>query len=175
MGGSRVKTPRWIFNIMLVFVLSGFWHGANWTFLLWGTAYGVVYLIERMFKKINPIHSFRNCILKYTVHGFAIIKNFVLVTLIWVLFRATNLRQLKTLFQSIIHNFSVRDTFVVENKVWIFLLLFIFMDILLQNSRFDIWCSRRHPVVRWGIYALLLFSILVFSSVNNFPFIYFQF
>ena len=46
MGGSRVKFWRWAWNILVVFVLSGIWHGANWTFLLWGLAHGLLHVVE---------------------------------------------------------------------------------------------------------------------------------
>jgi D-alanyl-lipoteichoic acid acyltransferase DltB (MBOAT superfamily) len=49
LGGNRVSHSKWIFNIMLVFVLSGLWHGANYTFLIWGALHGVFYLVERFF------------------------------------------------------------------------------------------------------------------------------
>jgi D-alanyl-lipoteichoic acid acyltransferase DltB (MBOAT superfamily) len=175
MGGNRVKMPRWIFNIMFVFILSGFWHGANWTFVLWGAAYGVIYLCEKPFKSLTARLSKAKNGWHQLFYGFMTTKNFVLVTLIWVLFRATNLTQIKTLCHAMMHNGQHPDNLAVEPKVWLFLGLFIMMDVLLRNSRFDIWCSHLHPIVRWTIYALLLFVTIVFASVNSYPFIYFQF
>ena len=175
LGGNRVKLPRWIFNIGVVFVLSGFWHGANWTFIFWGAAYAFIYLIEHAFQKNIKFNFSSNRLISTALHGFSVIKNFVLITLVWVFFRAVNLSQIKQIFSSIYHNFHVEDTFLVENKIWLFLSLFILIDILIRKSRFDTWCGNRSFIVRWLIYAVLIFSILVFSSVNNFPFIYFQF
>lgn len=48
LGGNRVKKSRWALNIMIVFVVSGIWHGANWTFLIWGALYGVLYILEKV-------------------------------------------------------------------------------------------------------------------------------
>ena len=175
MGGSRMKVPRWILNIFVVFILSGFWHGANWTFLLWGFAYAVIYLIERPFK---PVSARMVQIKKGWKSLFYVImtaKNFVLVTFIWIFFRAANLMQIKTLWSALTHNGTLVDEFTVEPKVWFFLVLFILFDILLRHSRFDTWCANRHPVVRWSVYALLIFSTIVFAAVNSYPFIYFQF
>lgn len=47
LGGSRVKFGRWAFNIMVVFILSGIWHGAAWNFLIWGAAHGLLHIIEK--------------------------------------------------------------------------------------------------------------------------------
>ena len=175
MGGNRVKMPRWILNIAVVFVLSGFWHGANWTFIFWGGSYALIYLIEHAFRKNVKLDFSKNLILSKILHGVAIMKNFVLVTLIWVFFRAVNLSQIKQFYASIYHNFHVKDDFVVGRKIWLFLAFFVVMDVILRKSRFDTWCSNRSFVVRWLIYAVMLFLIIAFSSVESFPFIYFQF
>jgi D-alanyl-lipoteichoic acid acyltransferase DltB (MBOAT superfamily) len=173
-GGSRVKTPRWMFNIALVFVLSGFWHGANWTFILWGSAYAVIYLVEHWIRKNITIVA-NNKLMENLLNAFNVVKNFVVVTLIWVLFRSVNFAQIKLVYSSIIHNLHVEDEFFVDYKIWGFLVLFILFDILIRKSRFDTWCGKRSFAVRWSIYAVMLFLILAFSSVNSFPFIYFQF
>jgi alginate O-acetyltransferase complex protein AlgI len=49
LGGNRVKTARYIFNILVVWMLTGFWHGADWNFILWGAYFGIVLLIEKLF------------------------------------------------------------------------------------------------------------------------------
>jgi len=73
------------------------------------------------------------------------------------------------------HACKVFDLFAVPSKTWIFLVFFILSDIVLYNTRFDKWCGTKPLLIRWGIYIVLIFSILVFSGVENFPFIYFQF
>lgn len=175
LGGNRVKVFRWMFNIMVVFMVSGLWHGANWTFVLWGAAHGILQIIEdflnRWFKIKEPEKKISNFIFK----TIGTIKTFIIVSFIWILFRASNLEHVKNMFASIIHNIHLNDNFSVEPKTWLFLGLFILIDMLLFNTRFDFWCEKRNPIIRWSLYAFLIFSIIVFSSVNNFPFIYFQF
>jgi D-alanyl-lipoteichoic acid acyltransferase DltB (MBOAT superfamily) len=175
MGGSRVKTPQWIFNIAFVFMLSGFWHGANWTFILWGGAYSVLYLFEYVCRKNIKVNFSNNKIINNLLHAFLVLKNFILVTLIWVFFRSVNVGQIKTVYLSLIRNFQVKDDFSVDGKIWIFLALFVLIDLKKKKNRFDTWCANRSFIVRWTFYAVMLFLILVFSSVNSFPFIYFQF
>jgi alginate O-acetyltransferase complex protein AlgI len=175
LGGNRVKVYRWMINILIVFIVSGLWHGANWTFILWGLAHGVIYLLEELTNKVLKFKIPDNKVLASVTNTFLVIKTFVIVSFIWILFRAPSLSQVKVVCKSILHNFSIKDNFSVDLKVWLFFGLFILFDNLLFNSRFDRWCSDRKIVVRWSVYSAMIFMIIVFSSVNNFPFIYFQF
>ena len=52
LGGNRVSTGRWMFNIMAVYLVSGLWHGANWTFIIWGGIFGVLYILEFLGDKL---------------------------------------------------------------------------------------------------------------------------
>jgi len=175
MGGSRVKTPRWVFNIAFVFMLSGFWHGANWTFIFWGGAFAVIYIIEHLIRKTFTYDFSKNKLMNTLISGVRILKNFVLVTIIWVFFRSVDLKHIKLMYSSIIQNFNIKDDFFVDHRIWLFLALFILIDVVIRKSRFDTWCGNRSFVVRWAIYAVMLFLIVAFASVNSFPFIYFQF
>jgi D-alanyl-lipoteichoic acid acyltransferase DltB (MBOAT superfamily) len=175
LGGNRVKVHRWMINILIVFILSGLWHGANWTFVLWGLAHGLVYISESTLHRILKIKNAGNIVPAYVSNTFNLIKTFVIVSFIWILFRSPDLSQVKVILKALLNNSSLVDNFHVEPRVWLFLGLFIIIDVLLFNTRFDFWCSKRSTIVRWAIYSLMIFMVIVFSSVNNFPFIYFQF
>jgi hypothetical protein len=107
--------------------------------------------------------------------GFTILKTFIIVTLIWVLFRASNIEQARLVFESLFTNLYITDDLDIEVRLWILLGLFLLIDLFLLNNRFDFWLNRKPGVIRWSVYTVLIFSIIVFSSVDNFPFIYFQF
>ncbi|HSH66563.1 MAG TPA: MBOAT family O-acyltransferase [Bacteroidia bacterium] len=175
LGGNKVKVPRWVLNIMIVFIISGLWHGANWTFILWGFAHGSIYVIERFILSIFKLKYPVNKILNWIIACFNIIKTFIVVTFIWVLFRASTIQEAKLIFKSIAKNWNIHDNFTIEPRIILFLLFFIIVDTFLFNSRFDYWCNKRNMITRWAFYGILLFSIIVFSNINNFPFIYFQF
>ena len=175
LGGSRVKFGRWAFNILVVFVLSGIWHGAAWTFLLWGFAHGVLHIVEKALRKRMPLHETNNKWLKISVDALCVAKTFVLVTLFWVMFRSTDFEHMKAIFTSAFTNFSGGEHLVVAPAVWLYLVLFILLDVLLFNTRFDAWCDNKPLAVRWLVYAVLVFMTIACSSVNSFPFIYFQF
>ena len=169
LGGSKVKVSRWMFNILVVFTVSGLWHGANKTFIIWGFLHGLLYLIEygtlRVFK--FPSNKLLN--------GILIIKNFVLVSFIWVFFRSEDIAKAKMVFKSLFQNFSMKDNLVIDVRIWYLLLLFMLSDFRFFNSRADEYMSKVKTPVRWAIYAILLFCILALAGVEKQAFIYFQF
>ena len=175
LGGSRVKFGRWAFNILVVFVLSGIWHGAAWTFLLWGFAHGLLHIVEKALRNRFPSQESQSKWVKISVDALCVLKTFVLVTLFWVVFRATDLEHLKAIFVTAFTNFGGGEQMSVKPGMWIYLGLFILSDIVLRNTRFDAWCEGKPMVVRWLIYTVLVFMVIACSSVKNFPFIYFQF
>ena len=175
LGGSRVKFGRWAFNILVVFVLSGIWHGAAWTFLLWGFAHGLLHIVEKALRDKLPSKEPKSKWLKISIDALCVVKTFVLVTLFWVMFRATDLEHLKAIFVTAFTNFDGGEQMSVKPGMWIYLCVLILFDVLLRNTRFDAWCDGKPLALRWLIYAVLVFMVICCSSVYNFPFIYFQF
>ena len=175
LGGSRVKFGRWAFNILVVFVLSGIWHGAAWTFLLWGFAHGLLHIVEKAMRDKLPSKEPKSKWLKVSIDALCMLKTFVLVTLFWVMFRATDLEHLKAIFVTAFTNFDGGEQMSVKPGMWIYLGVLILFDVLLRNTRFDVWCDDKPLALRWLIYAVLVFMVICCSSVFNFPFIYFQF
>ncbi len=173
LGGNRVSKIRWAINIMIVFLVSGLWHGANWTFIFWGGLYGVVYLIEHLLNKQLKIKSEAK---PWSArHILLAIKTFIIVSFIWVFFRSQDLGSSLLYFEELMQfNFS-KEVLDLKFVTLFFVLLFILSDILFYNNRIDKWLQSKHWLLRWGVYSILLFSIIVFSGVENFPFIYFQF
>ncbi len=92
LGGNRVSVPRWYLNLFLVFLISGFWHGANWTFIIWGALHGF-YLVFAMATKniknsiIKKIRLTKNSSINT---AFQITTTFLLVSFAWIFFRAKN-------------------------------------------------------------------------------------
>lgn len=174
LGGNRVKKIRWMINIMIVFVVSGIWHGANWTFIIWGALFGLIYLAESFLNKTFKLQSDKR---PFSVgHILLAAKTFILVTLIWVFFRSQSFEEAISIFSYIGSNIGLDGaTLSIPVFVWVFMALFIISDILLYNKRFDTWVGGIPLICRWSVYAFLIFSIIVYAGVENFPFIYFQF
>ena len=171
-GGNKVNAARFIFNILLVFTISGFWHGANWTFVCWGFLHGFFYLLEKGFQRV---FNFKINGSNTLINGLLTLKTFLLVSFIWVFFRAENFAKAKQIFSSLLHNFSVTETIPNYGFAWIFAVLLLFSDGILYNSRIDFRLEKQSPLVRWAVYSLLLFGLMAMSGVEQYPFIYFQF
>lgn len=172
LGGNRVGNVRWILNILIVFFLSGLWHGASWTFVVWGLLHGMVYLLERGFSKlfnfkIKEGYSLFNVIL--------IGKTFILTSVIWVFFRAETFEKAKLIFHSLYYNWKLMGAEVEYDYTPVFAFALIGMDLILTGKRFDKWLHNKRVYLRWALYALLLFCVLGMSGMENLPFIYFQF
>lgn len=172
MGGSYVNVFRWIINILFVFALSGFWHGANYTFIIWGFLHGLFYILEKGFVKLVPTSITKNKI------GMLIgaVITFVLVTLIWVFFRAENFdKAVMVLKQCFIYSFDAKSNLLISIQTISMLVVFLTFEISIYKSRFDLFLQKQKTGVRWVIYLLFAFSILLFSGIQSFQFIYFQF
>ena len=175
LGGNRVTIPRWALNTLIVFTVCGIWHGANWTFMIWGFTYGVLLILEHGLRNIHLFDKIEGKTGRAIINICNVAKTFVIVTLLWSVFRATSFGNLHDLFTALFHNGTMDNQLQVAPKAWIALILFIIADILIRKSRFDVWCGQQKTLVRWGIYTFLLFAIIALSSVEQIPFIYFQF
>ena len=106
LGGNRGNLLRWSINILIVFMVSGLWHGASWTFVIWGALHGVNLLAERFFNKvfnfkIKETWSLLNLLL--------LLKTFLVTTLIWVFFRAESFSKAKDVFQALTRTTNISD------------------------------------------------------------------
>jgi len=162
-------------GIMIVFTLSGIWHGANWTFLVWGLLNGAIYLgqvhlIRRWPKLSSPDFDF-----------ILLIINFHLICLCWIFFRAESLSTAVDIVEKVA-NLLIQPfhglSGPVEGKVlWRALGASIALAILLANAQSGFFLQRqmRHGA-RWaGALTLIVLLILVLGNLNSQSFIYFQF
>ena len=173
LGGNRVKMPRWFLNLFIVFLLSGLWHGANWTFIVWGALHAIFMIVEIIknlwLKKIN--YSFKPNPLKSALQ---IVITFCLVSLGWVFFRASDVHTAWFIVQRIFSGaFNGPLHFAINNFEVGFCVALIAV-MMLKEYFFPI--LRLKSNVK---FFLLLFVLLVasyaFGVFDNKQFIYFQF
>ena len=174
LGGNRRGAARWIFNTLIVWALTGLWHGASWNFLLWGLWYFVFLLIERAFlgKALEKLPVVRNLYL------------LCVVLLGWVLFRYSDLRLVTTVVKGLCGlNGNALTGFTAQtlgkNKIFLLLAAAVGSTPLVKliGGRLDsrggkAWATLRYGVIP-AILLLLSTAALVGDSYN--PFIYFQF
>ncbi len=172
MGGSRVKTFRWIINVLFLFALSGFWHGANYTFIVWGILHGIAYLLDKGVSSILPTQ-----IKQMKLYSMiSMLVTFAVVVIIWVFFRAKDLtNSLEILKQSMSYGFEANKHLEVSWIPLSMLGIFVLLEIAIISSRFDNWLVSKQISFRWSIYSVLILCLLLFSGIKSIPFIYFQF
>ena len=163
LGGNRCSKIRNYLNIMLTFLVSGIWHGANWTFIIWGGIHGVFQVLEKAlgYNKRTSVGM---------VKSLRILITFVLVTFAWVFFR------MPTLNDAILFLGCLVEPGTVNIKEYVFplaLILIVFWkDFSDENQLKSLqFLDNKYKVVRWTTYYLLLFSICV-SGVFGGLFIY---
>jgi len=93
LGGNRSSPPRWAFNLFLTFLISGLWHGANWTFIIWGALHGIYAVFGGIFANARDRYGVTG---KSPLHGnlqrgLSVLSTFLIVCFAWVFFRATSL------------------------------------------------------------------------------------
>jgi alginate O-acetyltransferase complex protein AlgI len=192
LGGNRVSVPRWYFNLFFVFLVSGFWHGANWTFIAWGALHGFYLVFAIISKKYREKVILFTGIGKYKWlnSGLQVAITFILVLLAWVFFRANSIREAIYILQQF--PLAVRDAFLLlkgQNviganlpldlaTIGVSFLLIIFLEAFhyLQRRKDITGIFNKQPVfIRWSAYYAIILIILFFGVFESRQFIYFQF
>ncbi len=192
LGGNRVTIQRRYFNIFITFLLSGLWHGANWTYIIWGGLNGVYQILSHITletrKKIVCIFKINKIsIIHKTVQ---VIITFSLTMFAWIFFRAANIYEaiyiIKKLFISIfnIHRLfsitqianSLKDfkkfDFVLSFLLIIFLII---VELVQQKIVIRKTIDKKFPYLCWTIYYIGIFTIIILGQFTKAQFIYFQF
>ncbi len=175
LGGSRVKYSRWLLNIFLVFVISGFWHGANFTFILWGALHGMFYILEILLMKRFPNVKVPAWL------GSLYLLSFHTVTLI--AFRANSMADIRSIYGSIFclrgNYFSLSNIKMLQDKLFFVIILFSIIVLFLKelNEEYAIINKNERAYNLLKPFAYICFIVLIFI-LGNFSantFIYFQF
>lgn len=182
MGGNKVPLPRRYLNIFFVFLVSGLWHGANWTFVAWGALNGF-YLLAGIWTKRARTRwaSSTGMSTHTTVHKvFQVTITFALVCFAWIFFRANNISDVLYVIKHIATDIPTRGFLVgMSRPEFVMLVLSIsVMEIVQFTQRrkdFLALLASQPMWVRWTIYYCLIFAILIFGQFDKKQFIYFQF
>ena len=183
MGGSRGTTWRKIKNTIIIFTISGFWHGANWTFIVWGFLNAVYFLplILTNKNRINLEIVAKHSLFPTLKEFFQILLTFLLTLVAWIFFRSESLMHafvfLKGMFS--VSLFSLPHFSGIGRTVPIaFLLTFmIALEWFNREKEFALsnFGTNRTTLYRWSFYSLIVFLIGMHMQTNETPFIYFQF
>ena len=181
LGGNRKGAFRKHLNVLIVFLVSGLWHGANYTFVLWGLIHGVFNILEDSFKGITK--GIRD---NFIYKNLRRLITFVVAVLSFVIFRSKNIGAAKAYLLGILKRqagsldtsiaFPYEDTVILLIAISILVVIdiFIYNKVKLADN-----IERRSLIVRWPIYIFLLIATLIFGiygpGYSEAQFIYFQF
>lgn len=170
LGGNRVSKWRCYFNIMTTFIVSGIWHGANWTFIVWGTIHGLLQCIER-FLGWN-LAKFNRRGVKFS-HW---LLTFCIVCLAWVFFRANDISDALSIISGIFTDFGMPFLRLADFVAIAMALFLVLTKELIDEYKLNIHISdSRIWVVRHLYIVFIVAYIILFGVLNGDQFIYFQF
>lgn len=178
LGGNRCSKCRKNINTMLTFLASGLWHGANWTFVIWGGIHGFMQVIENL---LVTKKSYSGRIQKII----ATLLIFVFCNVAWIFFRAESLHDAFYVISHTILSFGDMGSFfgshIGLSKIKLMELgytigLLTIFDFISLKQNVILLVSKQNFVVRWSIYLILIWSILMMMPTSGTTeFVYFQF
>lgn len=179
LGGNRCGKLRHSANLLITFLVSGLWHGASWTFVIWGGIHGIAQIIENIFA--NPLRQFRKTKIG---HLLLLGATFVFCSVAWTFFRADTFSDAIYVIAHALdgvtsgrHYFSNAVGLEYSSCMKIFFLVSILSlyDFASLKTDVIVWLTSRHIFLRWTVYAVFIFIIFLFANIGNNSFIYFQF
>lgn len=170
MGGSRCSKVRNYLNIFVTFLVSGIWHGANWTFIVWGIMHGVFQIIE----KFLDVQKYDKYNVSRILH---ILVTFLIVTFAWIFFRMPTIGDAVVVVEKIVSDTTLKiylPTLPDLILVPMAFLTLIVKDWIEEFSAFSLF-HNKYLVIRWASYFCILFAILLFGVLDASSFIYASF
>ena len=188
MGGNRVSTIKWAAIIFVVFLLSGIWHGANWTFFIWGLIHGGYYIVGRA--SAAPRARWREFLDRVGAgaarQALSIGGTFLLVCFAWIFFRAANLGDALQLVENLGRHGDIPgiQTGVLISSLFgykglalnglLIAFLLVAEGLVKEQGVVSYWSAK--PLAwRWGIAYAIVFAMIVLGNIGKNEFIYFQF
>ena len=178
LGGSKVKKVIALRNIFIVFIISGLWHGANWTFVIWGIFHAALFtpsfLLNNNRKYLNSFIGEKNGLLSIR-DFFNVLFTFILVTIGWVFFRSDNFGNAIEYLNKMFDFLSFKFDHNIKNEYLIILLVFIIIEFYQRGKERDVSFFKNRFLDRFFWYFLVCLTTLLFFKENPTNFIYFQF
>ena len=178
LGGNRKGKVRTYINLFITFLVSGIWHGAAWTFILWGVLHGVFVVIERLLGKN----------LEKIPRVIRIIITFLIINALWVLFRAENFTQALTVYKGMINfgnlGFAQLKAIIQDGLInFPFVVDIAYLSTFLIGSGIIVWCCKNSyekykefiPNNKALVFIIILFCISIVHLSRESIFIYFRF
>jgi len=179
LGGSKGGLKMKIRNTFAIFIVSGFWHGANWTFIFWGFLNALYFLplllLSRNRKNLDVVA--KNSYLPSIREFISIISTFALTTFAWIFFRAESMKHaIDYIYRIFSTSFFTMP--VIRSKTTILLIIIFIIIEWIQREKehgLEMKTPSINLLFRWSFYLLIIFLILIFGVFEKTEFIYFAF
>jgi alginate O-acetyltransferase complex protein AlgI len=186
LGGNRVVKWRWYYNLFITFLISGLWHGANWTFVIWGALHGAYLVTAIYFASFNRKLGDLVGMYKNITWGkvLSVFITFHLVVLAWIFFRANTVQDAFVLLENFFKiDFSQMGINIFPDKDYKLELaisfavigIMLFIHLWERKGKLMHLMHNLNTVVRWSIYVVTLLILIFFGVYGEGQFIYFQF
>jgi D-alanyl-lipoteichoic acid acyltransferase DltB (MBOAT superfamily) len=179
LGGSKGGLWMRVRNTFIIFIVSGFWHGANWTFIVWG-ALNALYIMPSIIFKTN--RSNMEIVAKGKLYPtakevFDIILTFTLTVLAWIFFRAESIGQAIQFIGGIFNKTLFAVPYKLPKLMILIIVAFMLIEWIGREGKYAIenFGIRWNPVLRWSFYSFIIFCIGMYMQTSGTDFIYFQF
>jgi len=173
---SNVESLTYIIASILTMFIAGLWHGANWTFIVWGLLIAFFLIISFLTKKIRKkfVKLIKINRLKRVHNIFRILLTFIMVTFAWIFFRAPTIKDAFIYLKNISFSFTLKSPGQLFFMA-IILLLFILGEILIRNNNKLLFIDKIHWSIKLAGYCILLSIIIILGVDTNNEFLYFRF
>lgn len=176
LGGSRGGKSVVIRNVLIIFLVSGFWHGANWTFIVWGLL-NALYILPLVIFNLNRKNTnivADNKLLPTIKEFLQMLFTFIITVVAWVFFRSETVSAALQYLGRVMYptNYSFPE---VDIKPFIFIFILIIVEWFQRKKNHGLQLDHvKNVLIRWAIYGTMLLIILLFGADSD-SFIYFQF
>jgi D-alanyl-lipoteichoic acid acyltransferase DltB (MBOAT superfamily) len=181
LGGNQGSKLRTIINVFVVFLLSGMWHGANWTFIVWGLYHAALFLpTVLMGKKSQSDIVAKGRILPSLKEMGQMFFTFCLVLFGWILFRSESISDFVQYCEEMCQMGTLRACYrlFIQSDIWpkmVFIIIMLVVEWLQRDKEHGLVLDKMKPWLRWVICFMIVLMISCFTDNEIGSFIYFQF
>lgn len=178
LGGNRCSKLRLYWNIMVTFLVSGLWHGANWTFVFWGFIHGILQIIEKILG-IDPKGRYSDTRFIKSLSLVRVLVTFILVNIAWIFFRMPTIGDAFDVIGKMVHDrgsLNIVDIYTGSAPVFIVIvgILLLVLHDLVKECGLK-WSFLRKPVFQWCWFIILFILIMATGVLDGGQFIYASF
>lgn len=176
LGGNRHGAIRTYYNVFIVMVIAGLWHGASWMFAIWGVMHGVGLVLHKLFYNI-ALKKVRDTVF---VHSLSWLVTFSYITVAWIFFRAQDMSIATDMLLQIFHHFDISSakSFIYFRPLWTFIFIVAANFLYLQAEDYN-WLQayfvRLHWVIKLVLFIIVLQLVINMSQDSVQPFIYMKY